>query len=142
MHFFLENNADVSLRKRLGLTPLHVVEQYSKQTHLVQVLLDHGVDIEAPDDRGDTPLDWAITFGPGIMVQELLRRGIPRGRDADGKRPRERAVKGWDLLKVDVLAKDGHHTSTNQKDMQRVMVLYAINKGQIKGEKGGESHNA
>ena len=57
VRFLLENKADVNLRKRLGLTPLHVVMQYSKQTDLVQVLLDHGADIEAPDDRGDTPLD-------------------------------------------------------------------------------------
>ena len=143
VRFLLENNADVNLRKRLGLTPLHVVAQYSKQTDFVRVLLDHGADIEAPDDRGDTPLDWAITFGSGVMVQELLRRGaILRGRDADGNRPMERAVKGWDWLKVDVLAKKGQHFPANQKDMQRVMMLYAMNKDQHKDERGGNPHDA
>lgn len=137
VRFLLENKADVNLRKRLGLTPLHVVTQHSKQTDLVRVLLDHGADIEAPDDRGDTPLDWAITFGSGVMVQELLRQGaILRGRDADGKRPMERAVRGWDWLKVDVLAKNGQHFPANQKDMQRVMMLYEMNKDQIKDESG------
>ena len=143
VRLLLENKADVNLRKRLGLTPLHIVAQYSKQTDLVQVLLDHGADIEAPDDRGDTPLDWAITFGSGVMVQELLRQGaILRARDADGKRPMERAVKGWDFLKVDVLAKNGQHFPTNQKDMQRVMMLYAMNRDQIKDERGGNPHHA
>ena len=142
MRFLLENNAEVNLRKRLGLTPLHVVAQQSRETDLVQVLLDHGADIEAPDDRGDTPLDWAITFGSGIMVQELLRQGaILRARDADGKRPMERAVRGWDFLKVDVLAKNGQHFPTNQRDMQRVMMLYAMNKDQPKDENGGNSHD-
>ena len=143
VRYLLENKADVNLRKRLGLTPLHIVAQYSKQTDLVQVLLDHGADIEAPDDRDDTPLDWAITFGSGIVVQELLRQGaILRTWDADGKRPMERAVKGWDLLKVDVLAKNGQHFPTNQKDMQRVMMLYAMNKDHIKDERGGNSRDA
>ena len=135
VRFLLEHGADVTLRKRLGLTPLHVVVQ-SWRTELVQVLLDHGADMEAPDDRGDTPLDWAITFGSGIMVQELLERGaILRSRDADGKTPMERAVRGWDVLKLDVLAKKGQHFPTNQRDMQRVMILYATKQGQTKDEK-------
>ena len=132
--FLLEHGADANLRKSLGLTPLHVVVQ-SWRTELVQVLLDHGADIEAPDDRGDTPLDWAITFGSGAMVQELLERGaILRGRDADGKRPMERAVRGWDVLKIDVLAKNGQHFPTNPRDMQRVMMLYAMKQNQTKDE--------
>ena len=73
------------------------------------------------------------------MMQELLRQGaILRGRDTDEKRLMERAVKGWDLLKVDILAKNGQHIPTNSKDMRRVMMLYAINKSQIKDEKEGE----
>ena len=108
---------------------------------LVQVLQDHSADIEALDGRGDSPLDWAITFGSDVMVQELQRQGaILRARDAGGKRVKERAVKGWDLLKVDILAKNGQHYPTNQKDMQRVMMLYAMNQGQIKDEKRGEFH--
>ena len=143
VRYLLENNADVNLRKRLGLTPLHMVAQYSKQTDLVQVLLEHGADIEASDDRDDTPLDWAITFGSGVMVQELLRRGaILRVRDADRKRPMERAVKGWGLLKVDVLSKNGQHFPANQKNMQRVMMLYAMNKDQNKDERGENSRDA
>ena len=77
------------------------------------------------------------------MVQELLRRGaILRARDADGKRQMERAVRGWDLLKVDVLAKNGQHFPTNQSDMQRGMMLYAMNRDQIKDERGRISHDA
>ena len=142
MHILLQNNADVNHRKRLGLTPLHVVAQQSRETDLVHVLLDHGADMEATDDRGDTPLDWAITFGSGIMVQELLRQGaVLRARDAEGKRPMERAVRGWDFLKVDVLAKNGQHFPTNQRDMQRVMMLYAMNKDQTKDESGANAHD-
>ena len=142
VRFLLEHGANVSIRKRLGLTPLHVVAQ-SRQTDLVQDFLDHGADMEAPDDRGDTPLDWAISFGSGIMVQELLKRGaVLRSRDADGKRPMERAVRGWDLLKIDVLAKNGQHFPTNQRDMQRVMILYAMNERQTKDEATETSNDA
>ena len=133
--FLLEHGADVNLRKRLGLTPLHVVAQTS-HTDLVEVLLKHGADMEAPDDNFDTPLDWAITFGSGIMVQALLEQGaILRDRDFDGKRPMERAIKGWDVLKIDVLAKKGQSFPADQKDMLRVMMLYAIRDGQIKDER-------
>ena len=142
VRYLLENGADVNLRKRLGLTPLHVVVQ-SFHTDLVQILLDHGADIEAPDDRGDTPLDWAITFGSGAMVQELLERGaVLRSRDAEGKTPMERTIRGWDVLKVDVLAKNGQHFPTNPRDMQRVMMLYALKQGQTKDGKAGESSGA
>ena len=135
VRFLLEHGADVNLRKRLGLTPLHVVAQ-TPHTDLIEVLLEHGADMEAPDDNSDTPLDWAITFGSGVMVQALLEQGaILRNRDSNGKRPMERAVKGWDLLKVDVLAKRGQPFPANQKDMQRVMMLYAVRDGQIRDER-------
>ena len=95
VRFLLENNADLNLRKRFRLTPLHIVTQDLKQTDLVHILLDPGADIEAPDDRGDTTLGWAIVFGSGVTAQELLRQGeILRSRDADGERPLERAVQG------------------------------------------------
>ena len=142
VRYLLENGADVNLRKRLGLTPLHVVVQ-SFHTDLVQILLDHHADIEAPDDRGNTPLDWAITFGSGAMVQELLERGaILCSRDAEGKTPMERAIKGWDVLKVDVLAKNGQHFPMNPRDMQRVMMLYALKQGQTKDGKAEGSGGA
>ena len=133
--FLLEQGADMNLRKRLGLTPLHVVAQTS-HTDLVEILLEHGAEMEAPDDNSDTPLDWAITFGSGVMVQALLEQGaILRDRDSDGKKPMERAVKGWDVLKIDVLAKRGQALPANHKDMQRVMILYAMRDGQIKDER-------
>ena len=41
------------------------------------------------------------------MVQELLKRGaVLRGRDADRKTPMERAVRGWDVLKVGCLGEE------------------------------------
>lgn len=83
----LEHGADANLRKRLGLTLMHVVAQTSHTgLVLVQVLLEHGAEMEVPDDRGNTPLDWEMTIGPGVMVQVLLEQvAILRDRDADGK---------------------------------------------------------
>ena len=97
------------------------------------MLLKHGANIEAPDDKGDTPLDWAISFGSGVMVQTMLDHGaVLRSRDADGKTPMERAAKGWDLVKADALAKKGQPFARNPKDMQRIMMLYAMQRDQTK----------
>ena len=115
----LEPGADVHVRKRPGLTPLHALAQTS-HTDLGKVRLRHGANMEAPDDRGNTPLDWAISFGSGVMVQAILdQEALLRKRDADGKTPMERAVRGWDLLKIDVLAKRGQSLPNNQRDMRR-----------------------
>ena len=83
--------------------------------------------MEAPDDRGNTPLDWAIRSGSGLMVKAFLQqRAVLRKRDTDGKTPMERAVKGWDVFKINALAKRGQSFPANQRDMQRVIMLYAM----------------
>ena len=121
--------------------PLHVVVQ-SWHTERVQILLDLGADIEVGDDRGDTPLDRAIIYGSGVVVQVLLKRVVLSGRDADGKTPMERAVRGWDVLNVDVLAKNGRHFPTHHRAMQRVMMLYTMRQGPTKDEKTQPSGDA
>ena len=130
IQFLLEHGADVSLRKRLGLTPMHVVAQ-SPHTDIVQVLSEHGADREAPDDKGNTPLDWAIAFGSGVMVQAPLEHGaVLRNRDADGETPMERAVKGWDVLKNDVLAAFSDKPEGHAKGDDFVRNAEKPNKGQ------------
>ena len=59
-----------------GATPLHhVVKAGFVQT--IQVLLEHGADKDAPDDRGRTPLDWLGQAAKSVdrdAVRDVLRR--------------------------------------------------------------------
>lgn len=57
----------VSIKDNYGGTPLHRV----LNKEVAQVLLTAGADVDAKDDRGLTPLDWAIQTGRND-VSELL----------------------------------------------------------------------
>jgi len=62
-----------------GATPLHyVVKAGFVQT--IQVLLEHGADPGALDDRGRTPLDWLGQAAPSVdrdAVRDTLKRASP-----------------------------------------------------------------
>ncbi len=64
-----------------GATPLHyVVKAGFVQT--IQVLLDHGADTDALDDRGRTPLDWLEQAAKSVdqeAVREALNRASHHG---------------------------------------------------------------
>lgn len=74
-----------------GATPLH----YAVKAGFVQsaqVLLDHGADLDAPDDRGRTPLDWLGQAAKSVdraAVRDALRTRRPRSWRAgrSGGRP-------------------------------------------------------
>jgi len=71
----LENGHNPNFRGYAGITPLHLavdieiqdaINRYDKYNdttrpngNLVRLLLYYGADIEAKDDQGATPLDWA-----------------------------------------------------------------------------------
>jgi ankyrin repeat protein len=71
----LESGADPNIRGFAGVTPLHLavdievedaIRRYDSggvetppDGALVRLLVAHGTDVEAKDDKGETPLDWA-----------------------------------------------------------------------------------
>ena len=63
MHTLLRHGADPMLRNVDGRTPLHSAARQSNISK-VHTLLDAGVEINAVDDDGDTPLDYAQTDNP------------------------------------------------------------------------------
>ena len=79
-----------------GATPLHIAARFG-QAAMVDLLVSHGADPSARDDRGQTPLDKARAFGLEEVVQRLelgeppleealadFERGVEIARKADG----------------------------------------------------------
>ena len=60
---------------------------------VVQLLLQHGANIDVPDqESGATPLMVAAAMGRTAVVEELLKRGAdPRRRDRAGRAAAARA---------------------------------------------------
>jgi hypothetical protein len=68
-------------------TPLHQAARRGHGTVAV-ALLDHGADIEARDNKGQTPLRRAVNCRKLEVVQLLMRRGAnPRAADGRGVTP-------------------------------------------------------
>ena len=64
--------------------PIHCAVLWN-QRPIVEILLDHGADIEALDpDRQTTPLRYAIMFGKVDVIPLLLARGANPGSIVDG----------------------------------------------------------
>jgi ankyrin repeat protein len=61
-----------------GATALHYVVK-AGFTRTIRVLLDHGGDAEAPDDRGRTPLDW-LDLAVSSVDRDAVRDAVTAGR--------------------------------------------------------------
>ncbi|KAG8298963.1 Oxysterol-binding protein- protein 1 [Homalodisca vitripennis] len=60
-------------KSNLGWTPLHLASYFGHK-EVVELLLDHGADINAVNDTGDTPLHKASFIGREDLVLMLLER--------------------------------------------------------------------
>ena len=69
-----------SLADHVGRTPLHWASKHGR-SHEVKLLLDHGADLEARDNDGDTPADVARREG-FIELVDILQAAY----DASGRR--------------------------------------------------------
>ncbi|GAB2575502.1 DUF4274 domain-containing protein [Gracilibacillus alcaliphilus] len=66
---------DIHERDERGRTPLHIFLTNRAPIEAIQLLLDHGADLEAVDRLGDTPLKKAVKFQLTEAVQLLLAYG-------------------------------------------------------------------
>lgn len=109
-----------------GNTPL-VVAIMEKQLEIVQLLVNHGADVNLPDWTGkSTPLDLAEQSGSGSIIQLLKSRGARYGSGS----PLHLAAKNGDLLAIEDLLKDG--ARLNEVDASRgwTPLHYATHYGQ------------
>ena len=70
----LERGADVNFTTSDGYTPLHLAAQpwWQENTEIVEILLAHGADKTAQNDRNDKPYDLAQHTG-NLKTAELLK---------------------------------------------------------------------
>ncbi len=84
----LRGGADPNARDAtMGHTPLHNLGDSTAADafEYAQTLVDAGADLEARDDRGYTPLLWAVRMGRGRTVSALIDAGADiAARDDEG----------------------------------------------------------
>ncbi len=80
----LRADADPNAKSKLGNTPLIVAAAYPQSTSVIELLLAHGAELDATNNRGNTALRNAITVGDLKTVKLLLLHGaaINGGRNA------------------------------------------------------------
>jgi len=84
LKLLLDHGAKILPDERTRLTPLHLVAalrqndyqtQYPLRFESVELLLAHGADIDAVDNEGRTPLDFAYEQGDKEMAALLIKHG-------------------------------------------------------------------
>ncbi|MCP4849575.1 MAG: hypothetical protein GY899_16675, partial [Verrucomicrobiaceae bacterium] len=79
----------------------------------VQAHLDAGVDINARDQNGSTPLHWAARYGQKQVVELLINKGADvNAKDNSGSTPLDRATQGNHADIAGLLRAQGANTGT------------------------------
>jgi len=93
----LDNSADIEIKNREGLTPLHRAIDHSSIA-MIELLIKRGAKIDAKNNDGFTPLDTALEIANSSLVIRV------------GTEPRQQVV--------DLLRKNGAKTSEEVKAEQ------------------------
>lgn len=100
-------------------------------TAAVETLLDNGADIEARNEDGSTPLDWAATFAQTDVLKLLIQRGAKTdGADKYGNTPLISAAcecaiatmnSAYDVMKI--LLAQGAKVNARNKDGRTALMM-------------------
>ena len=104
------NPADIETGDSSGRTPLFdaLDSGYLQGGSILRLFLQHGADINARSGDGQTPLHWALTYGPLEAVRMLLENGADiEAKDNDGKTALQKAVKRGQKEVVELLREHG-----------------------------------
>jgi hypothetical protein len=114
------NGSSVTPMGRAGLSTLHSATN-SWDLEMVQVLLDYGVDVNATNDWGHTPLYFALHYRPKGVDPRVVRFLLDHGADPnlqanDGLTPLHRASQYGEVETVRLLVERG--ASVEVRDRQ------------------------
>lgn len=74
--FFLKYQPDVNIKLAHGETILNFASRFNKNLEIMQLLIDHGGDVNNPcEDDGSTSLHWACRGCDKKLVKFLLKNG-------------------------------------------------------------------
>ena len=105
------NGSSVDPQGRVGNSTLHSATRYW-DLEMVQVLLDYEVDVNAKNDWGNTPLDYALDIRPNNADPSVVRLLLDHGADPnlqanDGLTPLYRASRHGKVEIVRLLVERG-----------------------------------
>lgn len=102
VRLLLSAGADVNRQGYGGQTPLHIAVDVSidgtiqrggargdEPTEIIEFLLVHGANVDARNDKWETPLDWARGYKSGKvmrLLQETNRRAAQQGAASNAPR--------------------------------------------------------
>ena len=140
VELLIKLGANINSKDNMGNTPLDLAIQYERldiaeylstysantgTIHVVarngyfagvQAYLDNGVDINARDENGSTPLHLAALQGHKDIVELLINRGAQvNANDNSGSTPLDRATQGSHTAIADLLRTQGANTSQDLK---------------------------
>ena len=140
VELLIKLGANINSKDNMGNTPLDLAIQYERldiaeylstysantgTIHVVarngyfagvQAYLDAGVDINARDENGSTPLHLAALQGHKDIVELLINRGAQvNANDNSGSTPLDRATQGSHTAIADLLRTQGANTSQDLK---------------------------
>jgi hypothetical protein len=114
------NKASHSLK-----TPLHLAAQIGSK-EIVQLLIDHGANIDASEGGFTTPLHYAVSGGYTDIVQLLLERGTDiRAVGQGGRSPLHSAAQHGNTPILKLLLQHGAHINANDSNGLASMHLAA-----------------
>ena len=119
------NGSSVDPQGRKGVSTLHSATFYW-DLEMVQVLLDYGVDVNAKNDWGNTPLNYALKYGHKIVDPSVVRLLLDHGADPNlqangGQTPLYRASEYGKVEIVRLLVERGASVEVQDEEGQTAL---------------------